>query len=81
VVWLAQAPTPSLEAEVERIANLFALPLTTIPTGLGGLESALAALLEGIGGVAHTVNRSAPVAHTANPGPRLDVAEVRAEQQ
>jgi hypothetical protein len=70
VVWLAQAPTPSLEAEAQRIANLFALPLTTIPTGLGGLESALAALLEGIGGVAHTANGSAPVAHTANPRPR-----------
>jgi Protein of unknown function (DUF1638) len=71
VVWLAQAPTPSLEAEAERIANLFALPLTTIPTGLTGLESALATPLEGIGGVAHT----------ANPGPRLDVAEVKAGKQ
>jgi Protein of unknown function (DUF1638) len=49
VVWLAQAPTPHLEAEAQRIANLFALPLTTIPTGLGGLESALANLLTGIG--------------------------------
>jgi hypothetical protein len=45
VVWLAQVPTPSLEAEAERIATLFALPLTTIPTGLEGLESALADLL------------------------------------
>ena len=45
VIWLAQAPTPSLEAEAQRIANLFALPLTTIPTGLGGLESALADLI------------------------------------
>jgi hypothetical protein len=45
VVWLAQSPTPDLEAEAERIANLFALPLTTIPTGLEGLESALATLL------------------------------------
>ena len=49
LVWLAQAPTPSLEAEAQRIANLFALPLTTIPTGLEGLESALADLLSGIG--------------------------------
>jgi hypothetical protein len=49
VVWLAQAPTPTLEAEAQRIATLFALPLTTIPTGLGGLESALADLLSGIG--------------------------------
>jgi hypothetical protein len=45
VVWLAQAPTPSLEAAAERIANLFGLPLTTIPTGLTGLESALANLI------------------------------------
>jgi hypothetical protein len=45
VIWLAQAPTPHLEAEAQRIANLFALPLTTIPTGLGGLESALAGLI------------------------------------
>ena len=45
VVWLAQAPTPELEAEATRIANLFGLPLTTITTGLGGLESALAGLL------------------------------------
>jgi len=81
VVWLAQAPTPHLEAEAQRIANLFALPLTTIPTGLGALESALATLLEGIGGVSHTANRSAPVAHTANPAPRLGAAEVKADQQ
>ena len=46
LVWLAQAPTPALEAEAERIATLFALPLTTVPTGLSGLESALAALLD-----------------------------------
>src|SRR5215469_15043730 len=46
VVWLAQAPTPSLESVAQRIASLFALPLTTIPTGLGGLESALADLVE-----------------------------------
>jgi Protein of unknown function (DUF1638) len=56
VVWLAQEPTPELEAEATRIANLFALPLTTIPTGLAGLESALANLLEGVGPVAHRAN-------------------------
>jgi hypothetical protein len=46
VIWLAQAPTPYLEAEAQRVATLFGLPLTTIPTGLGGLESALADLVE-----------------------------------
>jgi hypothetical protein len=81
VVWLAQTPTPALEAEAQRIANLFALPLTTIPTGLEGLESALADALVGISGVAHTANRSAPVAHTANPRPNLGAAEVEAEQK
>lgn len=45
VVWLAQAPTPALEAEATRIATLFGLPLTTVTTGLAGLESALADLL------------------------------------
>jgi len=48
LVWLAQEPTPELEAEANRIATLFALPLTTIPTGLAGLETALADLLEGL---------------------------------
>ena len=66
LVWLAQAPTPYLEAEAQRIATLFALPLTTIPTGLEGLESALAALLEGVGPVAPRANRAGPVAHRAN---------------
>src|SRR5579872_7207936 len=45
VIWLAQAPTPHLEAEAQRIAKLFGLPLTTISTGLRGLESALANLI------------------------------------
>jgi Protein of unknown function (DUF1638) len=53
VVWLAQAPTPALEAEAQRIATLFALPLTTIPTGLTGLESALAALIADAEPVGH----------------------------
>ena len=76
VVWLAQAPTPSLEAEAQRIANLFALPLTTIPTGLGGLESALSALLEGLGPVSPRANRASPVAHRANSRPGLGAPEV-----
>jgi hypothetical protein len=71
LVWLAQEPTPELEAEAKRIADLFALPLTTIPTGLAGLESALADLLSGIGPVAPRANRSDPVAHRANTAPRV----------
>jgi Protein of unknown function (DUF1638) len=50
LVWLAQQPNPALEAEAHRIANLFTLPLITIPTGLTGLESALADLLARVGG-------------------------------
>jgi hypothetical protein len=46
VVWLAQEPTPELEAEAERVAALFGLPLTTISTGLSRLEAALAAAIE-----------------------------------
>jgi len=45
VVWLAQEPTPELEAEAARIADLFGLPLTRVNTGLGRLESALAELI------------------------------------
>jgi len=47
IVWLAQEPTPDLEAEAARIAARFGLPLTTITTGLSRLEAALAALIEG----------------------------------
>ena len=46
VVWLAQEPTPALEAEAARIAERFGLPLTRVDTGLDRLESALAALIE-----------------------------------
>jgi hypothetical protein len=47
VAWLAQEPTPELEAEAARIAARFGLPLTTITTGLSRLEAALSALIEG----------------------------------
>jgi hypothetical protein len=46
VTWLAQEPTPELEAEATRIAALFGLPLTRIDTGLNHLEAALAELVE-----------------------------------
>ena len=64
VIWLAQAPTPSLEAEAQRIANLFGLPLTTITTGLGGLESALVGLIAN----AKRGRRNLPQAPPATPG-------------
>jgi hypothetical protein len=45
VTWLAQQPTPELEAEAARIAALFGLPLTRIDTGLSRLEAALLCLV------------------------------------
>jgi hypothetical protein len=45
VAWLAQQPTPELEAEAARIAAMFGLPLTKIDTGLSRLEAALAQLI------------------------------------
>jgi hypothetical protein len=45
LVWLAQQPTAALEAEADRVAGLFGLPLTRVETGLSRLERALAELL------------------------------------
>ncbi len=45
VVWLAQEQTPELRAAAEAAAARLELPLTVVPTGHGGLERALAALL------------------------------------
>jgi hypothetical protein len=81
LVWLAQEPTPALEAEAERIADLFALPLTKIPTGLAGLESALANLLSGIGPVSPRANRGSPVARKATTSARVDATGVKAEEK
>jgi hypothetical protein len=68
LVWLAQQPTPELEAEATRIANLFGLPLTRVTTGLGRLESELASVLADMGPVAPQPHLSGPVA----PRPRSD---------
>src|SRR5262249_29803719 len=40
LVWLAQEPSPALEAEAERVAAMFGLPLTQVETGVAplGLE-------------------------------------------
>jgi hypothetical protein len=47
VVWLAQDETPELRAAAEDAAARLGLPLTVVPTGSGGLEKALAALVAG----------------------------------
>jgi hypothetical protein len=49
LVWLAQEPSAALEAEAERVAGLFRLPLTRVDVGVSGLERALAALVEEAG--------------------------------
>ncbi len=45
VVWLAQEQAPELHEAAEAAAERLGLPLTVVPTGSGGLESALAELL------------------------------------
>ena len=45
VVWLAQSPEPSLEAEARAVAAMFGLPLTIVPTGTARLEYELEQLL------------------------------------
>ncbi|HEV2931529.1 MAG TPA: DUF1638 domain-containing protein [Streptosporangiaceae bacterium] len=46
LVWLAQEPSPALEAEADRVAAMFGLPLTRVDTGVNRLEQALASLVE-----------------------------------
>src|SRR5215813_2536334 len=46
LVWLAQEPDAALEAEAERVAGMFGLPLTRVDVGVSRLERALAALVE-----------------------------------
>jgi len=45
VIWLAQRPTAALRLAAEDAAALLGLPLTVVPVGDAGLESALAALV------------------------------------
>jgi uncharacterized protein DUF1638 len=48
LVWLAQEPTPALQAQADRVAGLFGLPLTRVDTGTTRLETALASLVEAL---------------------------------
>jgi hypothetical protein len=48
VVWLAQNPTPAIEAEARAVAALFKLPLEIHHVGTGSLESQLEGLLENV---------------------------------
>ena len=57
VVWLAQDETPELREAAESAAARLELPLTVVPTGNGGLERALADLLDS----------SQPVKHLLSP--------------
>jgi Protein of unknown function (DUF1638) len=45
LVWLAQEPSAALEAEAERVAGMFGLPLTRVEVGVSRLEQALEELL------------------------------------
>ncbi len=47
VVWLAQHPTPALEAAVADAAAVLRLPLERVDVGEGGLESELERLVTG----------------------------------
>jgi uncharacterized protein DUF1638 len=47
VIWLAQDREPGLEAEAQRVAARFGLPLTVVETGTGRLERELEALVTG----------------------------------
>jgi hypothetical protein len=45
LVWLAQEPSQALEAEADRVAGMFGLPLTRVDVGVSRLEQALAGLV------------------------------------
>ena len=45
LIWLAQAPSPALQAQADRVAAMFGLPLTRVEVGVSGLEQALAVLV------------------------------------
>jgi hypothetical protein len=45
LVWLAQEPSPALEAEADRVAAMFGLPLTRVDVGVSRLEHELSRLV------------------------------------
>jgi len=45
LVWLAQQPSPALEAQADRVAGMFGLPLRRVDVGVSRLEQALAGLV------------------------------------
>ena len=45
LVWLAQQPSSALEAEADRVAGMFGLPLTRVDTGVSRLERELSRLV------------------------------------
>ena len=45
LVWLAQQPSAALEAEADRVAGMFGLPLRRVDVGVSRLEQALADLV------------------------------------
>jgi Protein of unknown function (DUF1638) len=46
LVWLAQQPSPALQAEADRVAAMFGLPLIRVDTGVSRLERELSRLVE-----------------------------------
>jgi len=46
LVWLAQQPSSALEAEADRVAGMFGLPLTRVDTGVSRLEQELSTLVK-----------------------------------
>jgi hypothetical protein len=48
MVWLAQEPDEELHVLAQRAADRIGLPLTVVPTGLGGLERAIGELVPGV---------------------------------
>jgi hypothetical protein len=45
LIWLAQEPSAALEAEADRVAGKFGLPLTRVDVGVSRLEQALEEIL------------------------------------